>query len=264
MGPETGLRRPGKTVRANYALSYQAAKRLMDIVISALLLVVLSPLLVVIALCIRLDSPGPVFFRQTRVGYNRRRRRDPRRQPRPLAPGRPDQRSSRIRRQQDLGARPFTMYKFRSMRCSADPTVHRQYIRSFIQNQAPGAGGGEGAPPLFKLAQDARITRIGRILRRTSLDELPQLINVLKGDMSLIGPRPAIPYEVEDYQEWHKARLGPVPGLTGWWQVHGRSRVSFDEMVRMDIYYSEHRSFGLDVKILLLTPWAVLSCKGAR
>ncbi len=264
MVPETSLRRPVTTVRASFDHSYLPAKRLMDLAVSAVLLVALSPLLLFIALCIRLDSPGPVFFRQTRVGYNRRRHRDQRTQPGPLPTGQPDRRSNRIRRQHDLGARPFTIYKFRSMRRSADAAVHRQYARSFIQNQAPGAGGGEGAPPLFKLAQDARITRVGRILRRTSLDELPQLINVLKGDMSLIGPRPAIPYEVEDYQEWHKARLGPVPGLTGWWQVHGRSRVSFDEMVRMDIYYSEHRSFGLDVKILLLTPWAVLSCKGAR
>ena len=156
------------------------------------------------------------------------------------------------------------MYKFRSMRCSADPAVHRQYVRSFIHNQAPGTGSGERTQQLFKLAHDARVTRLGHLLRRTSLDELPQLINVLKGDMSLVGPRPALPYEVEEYQEWHKARLAPMPGLTGWWQVHGRSRVSFDEMVRMDIYYSEHCSLSLDAQILLSTPWAVLSGKGAK
>ena len=156
------------------------------------------------------------------------------------------------------------MYKFRTMCHSADPEIHRQYVQRFMQNQTPDGLSLDGPnPPIFKLAQDPRVTRVGRLLRRTSLDELPQLINVLKGEMSLIGPRPALPYEVQEYQAWHKARLAALPGITGWWQVKGRSRVPFDEMVRMDIYYVEHRSLRLDLRILLLTPWAVISGEGA-
>ena len=146
------------------------------------------------------------------------------------------------------------------MRVNCDDTLHRAHVAKLIHENTTVSGG----QPSLKLAGDPRITGLGRLLRRTSLDELPQLFNVLKGDMSLVGPRPALPYEVALYKEWHRQRLLCVPGITGWWQVKGRCRVSFDEMVEMDIWYIEHRSLALDLKILfLLTPWAVISGKGA-
>jgi len=145
------------------------------------------------------------------------------------------------------------------MYVNADPEVHLQHMRDLILNDVAPTG----ARPSLKMVGDCRITGLGRFLRRSSLDELPQFINILNGNMSLIGPRPALPYEVECYEEWQKHRLQAVPGLTGWWQVQGRCRVSFDEAVRMDIYYVEHLSLTLDLKILLLTPWAVISGKGA-
>ena len=210
---------------------YLAAKRLVDIVIASTALVVLSPLLLLIALLIKLHSEGPALFVQERVGWDERAR----------------------------AGRIFRLYKFRSMRANSDPRLHREHMARLIKNNSPPA------PECgsVKMANDRRITGLGHILRKTSLDELPQLINVLKGDMSLVGPRPALPYEVELYQEWHRRRLEALPGLTGWWQVKGRCRVTFDEAVRMDIYYVDHRSLALDLKILFLTPWAVISGRGA-
>jgi lipopolysaccharide/colanic/teichoic acid biosynthesis glycosyltransferase len=211
--------------------AYFATKRLIDIVGSLLLLVVLSPLLLLLAILIELHSRGPALFVQDRVGWDE-------------ATGRP---------------RTFRMYKFRSMRANCDPALHRAHVASLIRNNS--APGSECAT--LKLAGDRRITGLGRILRKSSLDELPQLFNVLKGDMSLVGPRPALPYEVELYETWHWRRLQARPGMTGWWQVKGRCRVPFDESVRMDIYYIDHRSLALDLKILLLTPWAIISGNGA-
>jgi lipopolysaccharide/colanic/teichoic acid biosynthesis glycosyltransferase len=210
---------------------YWRLKRAIDIIVSACLLLLLSPLLLLIACAIKLYSPGPALFVQERVGYDRA--------------------TGRIRR--------FKLYKFRSMHMNTDPDAHVQHMHDLILNNVAPTG----ARPSVKMTGDCRITGVGRLLRRSSLDELPQLINVLIGDMSLIGPRPALPYEVECYQEWHKRRLQALPGLTGWWQVKGRCRVSFDEGVRMDIYYIEHMSLALDLIILLLTPWAVISGKGA-
>lgn len=207
-------------------------KRSMDIAGSLLLLAALSPLLAVIALAVKLTSRGPVLFRQQRVGQFGRR---------------------------------FTFLKFRSMHPKNDASVHREYVKSLI---AGGDGcdqsGGNGRTAVYKLTNDKRVTPVGRILRRTSLDELPQLINVLRGDMSLVGPRPAIPYEVEAYNIWHRRRVLAVkPGITGLWQVSGRSRVKFDDMVRLDLRYASSWSLWLDLKILLLTPRAVLSGDGA-
>lgn len=243
---------------------YLLTKRLLDMVLSCFLLVFLSPLFLLIAMSIRLDSPGPVLFKQTRVGQNRRHR-DRRSYSQFSRPARLERRCSNDHRGQDLCGKQFTFYKYRTMYHNADPEVHRRYIQLFIQNRiADGAASGGPRLPTFKLNGDPRITRFGRILRRTSLDELPQLLNVVKGDMSLVGPRPALPYEVEEYQVEHKARLEVVPGITGWWQVRGRSCVPFNEMVRMDTFYIEHRSLALDIKILLLTPWAILSGHGAQ
>jgi len=193
-------------------------KRLIDVTVAAVGLVLCAPLLLLIALAIRLDSPGPIIFRQTRVG---------------------------------LRGRLFEMYKFRSMHVGAEE--QQDMLAEF--NEADG--------PIFKIRDDPRLTRVGRILRRLSLDELPQLVNVLRGEMSLVGPRPPIPAEVEKYQEWHKKRLEAPPGMTGLWQVSGRSRLSFDEMVLLDIYYIENWSLWLDFKILMRTIPKVLLGEGA-
>jgi lipopolysaccharide/colanic/teichoic acid biosynthesis glycosyltransferase len=211
---------------------YLVAKRLMDLALVILGLLVLWPLLLLIAIGIKLHSEGPVIFTQERIGY------DPR----------------------TGTTRPFRFYKFRSMRVNCDDAVHRDYMAKLIhENIRPSE-----VCQSLKLERDPRITGLGRLLRRTSLDELPQLFNVLKGDMSLVGPRPALPYEVALYEERHRQRLLCRPGITGWWQVMGRNRVSFDEGVAMDIWYIQHRSLALDLRILfIMTPWAVISAKGA-
>jgi exopolysaccharide biosynthesis polyprenyl glycosylphosphotransferase len=206
---------------------YPLLKRLLDIIIAGLMIVVLSPIMAIIALAIKLDSPGPIVFRQTRIGKNHR---------------------------------PFTFYKFRSMYHKADTSVHQQFVKNLINGQVPSNNG----HVTYKLTGDKRITRVGAFIRKTSLDELPQLFNVLKGDMSLVGPRPPIPYEVAEYRDWHHRRLSVTPGLTGLWQVRGRSLVSFDEMVAMDIAYVEQRSLWLDLTLLVQTIPVVLSGRGAR
>jgi lipopolysaccharide/colanic/teichoic acid biosynthesis glycosyltransferase len=210
---------------------YLATKRAVDVVAGALGLAMCAPLFLVIALAIKLTSKGPVFFRQRRIGQ--------------------------------FGT-PFVFLKFRSMFLNNDPKIHREYVQQLISGKAapqPTTVNGGGA---YKLTKDPRVTRVGAFLRRTSLDELPQLYNVLRGEMSLVGPRPAIPYEVEAYRPWHRRRvLHAKPGITGLWQVSGRSRVGFDEMVRLDVRYAMTRSFLLDLKILLMTPKAVLLGDGA-
>ncbi|HUP02836.1 MAG TPA: sugar transferase [Bryobacteraceae bacterium] len=206
-------------------------KRSMDIVGSLLALAIDLPLFVVIALAIKLTSRGPVFFRQERVGRN---------------------------------GRKFGFLKFRSMYVNCDDAAHREYIKKFMAGQ-DGCGQGNGPKAAYKLVDDPRVTRVGRFLRKSSLDELPQFLNVLKGDMSLVGPRPPLPYEVEQYRVWHRARiLAAKPGITGLWQVKGRSRVKFDDMVRMDLQYASTWSVWLDIQILLQTPAAVIMATGAH
>jgi lipopolysaccharide/colanic/teichoic acid biosynthesis glycosyltransferase len=206
-------------------------KQVMDIVCSALMLVLCAPLFLTIALAIKASSKGPVFFRQQRVGQY---------------------------------GRYFTFLKFRSMHTDNDPSVHREFATKLIAGEIkhnPSTGNGKMT---YKLTDDKRITRVGKFLRRSSLDELPQLVNVLKGDMSLVGPRPAMPYELEAYQTWHRRRVLDVkPGITGLWQVTGRSSVRFDEMVRLDLQYAASWSPWLDLKILMRTPRAVIGGAGA-
>ena len=208
-----------------------AIKRTMDIVGSLIALTLAAPLFLLIAIAIKLTSSGPIFFRQQRVGQY---------------------------------GRSFVFLKFRSMHVSNDTAVHKEWFNKFRNGQAqrqPTNGQKNGS---FKLTNDPRITRVGKFLRRTSLDELPQFVNVLRGEMSLVGPRPPIPYEVDDYLAWHRGRiLEAKPGLTGLWQVNGRSRVTFDEMVRLDLQYARTWSIWLDIKILLKTPKAVISGDGA-
>lgn len=206
-------------------------KRLLDIVGSILGIVIFSPVMIITAIAIKLSSPGPIIFIQPRFGMK--------------------------------GIR-FPFYKFRSMKVNGDDRIHREYVTSLIKGELDKINQGDEEKPLYKMKDDPRITKVGRIIRRTSIDELPQLFNVLKGEMSLVGPRPPIPYEVEKYQPWHLRRILEVkPGITGLWQVEGRSRTSFDEMVRLDLRYAQNWSLWLDLKILLKTIKAVLHSSGA-
>jgi lipopolysaccharide/colanic/teichoic acid biosynthesis glycosyltransferase len=209
----------------------RGVKRMMDIAGSALALVAFAPLFLTIAIAIKISSEGPVFYRQLRLGQF---------------------------------CVPFVFLKFRSMYINNDAGAHQKYVRELIAGQAERQapqGNGEG---VYKLTNDARVTFVGKFLRRTSLDELPQLLNVFKGEMSLVGPRPPIDYEVKAYGFWHRRRLLEAkPGITGLWQVNGRSRVNFDDMVRLDLKYARTWSPWLDVKILMRTPRAVVSGDGA-
>jgi lipopolysaccharide/colanic/teichoic acid biosynthesis glycosyltransferase len=212
-----------------------ALKRPIDVVGSLLALCLFAPIMLLTALAIRLTSPGPVIFRQTRVGK---------------------------------GGVSFTFYKFRSMAADSDDGIHRKFVADLIKNDETGKDANAHAmavgPSIYKIRTDPRVTRVGRIIRKTSIDELPQLFNVLKGDMSLVGPRPPIPYETANYEAWHLRRVLAVrPGITGLWQVDGRSRVTFSDMVRMDLRYVRRCSLTTDLKILFKTVRAVLRCEGA-
>lgn len=206
-------------------------KRGMDIMGSLAALILFSPLFVAIMIAIKMTSRGPVFYRQERIGRY---------------------------------GRPFIFIKFRSMYVENDVAVHKEWFRKFVSGQAQLYATKANGNGVYKLPNDPRVTRIGRLLRRTSLDELPQFINVLKGEMSMVGPRPPIPYEVQAYQSWHRGRiLEAKPGITGLWQVNGRSRLAFDDMVRLDLRYARGWSLWLDFKILLQTPKAVVLGEGA-
>jgi lipopolysaccharide/colanic/teichoic acid biosynthesis glycosyltransferase len=207
-------------------------KRGIDILGSAALLLLLSPILAVIALAIKLTSKGPVIFGQERLGQ--------------------------------FGTK-FKCFKFRTMYANNDPKIHREYVQNFIAGQTKGANSNGYEPVVYKLTNDPRVTAVGRFLRKTSLDEFPQFWNVLRGEMSLVGPRPPVAYEFEMYDYWHRRRVFELkPGVTGLWQVNGRSRTSFDDMVRLDLRYSQTWSLWLDLKILLATPLAVVAGNGAH
>jgi exopolysaccharide biosynthesis polyprenyl glycosylphosphotransferase len=200
--------------------SERLAKRTIDVGAALLVVVVGSPFFLAVALLIKLTSRGPVFYSQKRVGEQ---------------------------------GRVFTLFKFRTMRQDSDDSIHREFTRSFIEGRMPNSSLDEKAASVYKLTNDPRVTSVGNFLRKTSLDELPQFINILKGEMTIVGPRPPLHYELEYYEEWHKLRLEVRPGLTGLWQVSGRSSVPFDEMVKLDLYYIEHWSLLLDFKIMLRT-----------
>jgi lipopolysaccharide/colanic/teichoic acid biosynthesis glycosyltransferase len=206
-------------------------KRILDIAGSLFALVVLAPFMLLIAAMVKWTSPGPVLFRQARLGQD---------------------------------GKAFTFLKFRSMYAKSDHAIHEAFVQKFIANGTADSESASGERPVFKLQADPRITRIGSFLRKTSLDEIPQFFCVLRGDMSLVGPRPPLPYEFKVYKIWHRRRLLAVkPGITGFWQVEGRSRVKFDEMVRMDIQYAKTWSLWKDIRILLKTPGAVMNGNGA-
>ena len=206
----------------------RTGKPVFDAVLASLFLVMLSPLLVVVALLIRLTTPGPALIRQTRVGRDRR---------------------------------PFVLYKFRSMYTGSSDELHRQYVRKLLTEDEPPAGGQRG---LFKLEDDPRVTPVGRLLRRTSLDELHQLLNVIRGDMSLVGPRPALPWEAEMIGEAHGQRFDVRPGLTGLWQISGRSRLTMRQGLELDVEYVSRQSFAFDLMILVKTVPVVLLTRGAQ
>ncbi len=203
------------------------AKRLVDIVGAVLLLAVTAPLLLITAVAVKLDTAGPVLFRATRIGQ---------------------------------GGRPFTMFKFRSMAANADQSLHVKFIKNLLQN----GDAQSRSENWYKLENDPRITRVGRVIRRWSIDELPQLFNVVKGDMSLVGPRPEVPYAVEEYEAWQWQRFDVLPGMTGLWQISGRGELSPIEMLRLDVAYVNGYSLWLDLKLLAKTLGAVAMRIGSR
>ena len=206
---------------------YWGIKRALDIAASAVVLLIMLPFLALIAFVIKLTSEGPVLFEQDRLGQ--------------------------------FGAR-FKCLKFRTMYINSDPKIHCDYVREYIAGKAQCEDSGNSEKVLYKLTADPRVTTIGRFLRKTSLDEFPQFWNVLRGQMSLVGPRPPVPYEFEVYDIWHRRRVLELkPGITGLWQVSGRNRMRFDEMVRLDLRYYQEWSLWLDLKIILATPWALVS-----
>ena len=206
--------------------SYLPIKRALDVVVSTALIIIFSPLMILITVGIKLFSPGPILFRQTRVGKD---------------------------------GVPFEMLKFRSMRLENAPDLHREYVQKLIsENCDPETLGVES----LKLESDPRITGLGKVLRKLSLDELPQFFNVLHAEMSIVGPRPSLPYEYEVYKEWHKQRVAVHPGITGLWQVTARNLVCFDDQVRIDLDYIQNMNLSLDLKILLLTPYEMIIGKG--
>ena len=207
-------------------------KRVIDVAGSSIGILIFAPLLIVIPVLIKLTSKGPVLFRQPRVGQYEKK---------------------------------FMFLKFRSMYVNNNSDVHREFVHNLIANKTSGAAGGNGnGQKVYKIQNDKRITPIGNFLRKTSLDELPQFFNVLRGEMSLVGPRPPIPYELEKYDIWHRRRVLEIkPGITGLWQVMGRSSTTFDEMVRLDLQYATSWSLRMDIGILLKTPLAVVAGKGA-
>jgi len=204
-------------------------KRTVDLVMALVSLLISAPLFLVIALLVKRSGSGPIFYVQERLGRD---------------------------------GRPFRFFKFRTMQHNSDDVIHRQFAAMFINGDAEGCRRTNGQADLYKMKSDPRVTAIGLWLRRTSLDELPQLYNILRGDMSLVGPRPPISYEIENYLPWHMERLKVTPGLTGLWQVSGRSSVSFDEMVRLDLHYINHWSIWLDTQILFKTVPVVIKGSG--
>ncbi|MFQ5601394.1 MAG: sugar transferase [Candidatus Krumholzibacteriia bacterium] len=243
---------PSEKDAAREALGNRASllfKQVLDYAMSGAFLLLTSPLFLVIAALIKITSPGPIFFVQERVGQ---------------------------------GGRKFRFYKFRTMKHNSDDSVHREFSRNFIRGDGSESGsngngrrrwngngtGLAGTAPetedkVYKLTRDPRVTVVGQFLRRTSLDELPQLFNVLRGEMSMVGPRPPVVYELEHYLEWHKRRLAAKPGITGLWQVSGRSSVPFDEMVLLDLYYIENRTTAMDLGIMVKTLPVMVKGDGA-
>jgi lipopolysaccharide/colanic/teichoic acid biosynthesis glycosyltransferase len=211
----------------------QIVKRVLDIVLATLALALVWPVLALLVVLIRLDSRGPALFVQKRIGK---------------------------------GGRPFNIYKFRTMTHNVDQSAHMKFMQAYVAGavESNSCSRNEGSDVVYKPFTEAQVTRVGRLLRKTSLDELPQLLNVMRGEMSLVGPRPNVPYEVEAYKEWHMERLTILPGITGLAQVNGRSALDFDSICRFDIEYARKMNVGLDIKILFQTVFSVIKGRGAH
>jgi len=203
-------------------------KRALDLILTSLILIAFSPWLFLIMLAIKIGSPGPVFYKQMRLGER---------------------------------GEPFTFYKFRSMYVNTDDVKHRSYVKNLIKAGNPYEID-ENGKPLFKISDDGRVTSVGKLIRKYSVDEFPQLLNVLRGEMSLVGPRPPLPHEYQDYRDWYKKKLDGIPGITGLWQVSGKNRIPFEEMVKLDIHYLKNWSLWLDIKIILRTVPVMLKGDG--
>jgi len=213
-----------KDIRANK--NYLVVKRVFDILAALVLLVIFGPLMIIIALAIKLFSPGPILYRQTRIGKD---------------------------------GKPFEMLKFRSMRLENAPDLHREYVSKLILENCDPESLGQKT---LKLESDPRITGLGKVMRKLSIDELPQFFNVLRGEMSIVGPRPSLPYEYKLYKDWHKKRVLVLPGITGLWQVTARNKVRFDDMVKIDLHYIQNMTLLLDLRIILMTPYEMIRGKG--
>ncbi len=233
-----------KSAAANMrTLAYFNAKRAIDIVAASLVLLVLGIPMLIIAMLIEIETPGSAIFAQERVTARRKRI---------------------VNGKAEFDVVTFTCYKFRTMYKDASSEMHQAFMKAFIKNDAAAMAAINGAEnaEVKKIVKDPRVTLIGKFLRKTSLDELPQFINVLKGEMTLVGPRPCIPYEVEEYQAWHKKRLQAIGGITGLWQVSARSAADFDGMCKLDIEYIESQSLMTDIKITLKTPLVMIFGRG--
>jgi lipopolysaccharide/colanic/teichoic acid biosynthesis glycosyltransferase len=217
-------------------------KRIVDVTLAGLALIVFAPLIALIAVAIRLDSDGSALFKQERLGTKRVTRN-----------------GKRV-----WIIQSFTMYKFRTMHQNAPSALHKEFVQAYIRNDVEAMKRINAGSDTFKLARDPRITRIGAFLRKTSLDELPQLFNVINGTMSLVGPRPALKYELDVYETWHKERFAAVPGITGYWQTVARNEADFNKMIELDVWYVRRQSLLLDLKIMIQTPLAIIKGKGAR
>lgn len=213
---------PVPVTSARPAALTSVTKRVLDVILAIILIALTSPILLVAALLIKVTSPGPILFRQERIG---------------------------------VSGVPFTCYKFRTMHHGASDQAHRSLVLGMLISGATSADGGDGQP--YKLNGDHRVIPVGRWMRRSSIDELPQLINVLRGEMSIVGPRPPVPYEVDGYEEWQMERLTVRPGITGLWQVSGRNRLTYNEMCVLDIAYLRNWSVATDLRIMLSTPWVM-------
>jgi lipopolysaccharide/colanic/teichoic acid biosynthesis glycosyltransferase len=230
--PSNPVLYPDLSKRADEKRVSGALKRTMDVLGSIAALILFAPVFLIIAAAVKATSKGPILFRQQRIGQH---------------------------------GQPFTFLKFRSMRQDNDPAIHKEYVQRLIAGKAERNGSNGNGTGVYKLTKDPRVTSVGSFIRKTSLDELPQFINVLRGEMSLVGPRPPVQYELEAYDFWHRRRvLEAKPGITGLWQVSGRSRVTFDEMVRLDLRYARSWSPWMDLKILFRTPLAVVLGNGAH
>jgi len=232
----------GMVVESGKTDFYYFTKRAIDITFSMIALIILFPFMLLVALLIRLDSPGPVIFTQKRITTNRKK----------------------VNGAYQWERAEFSFYKFRTMKHNADCTLHKTYVKALIEHDDQKLSDiNKTDTKIKKLTNDPRVTRLGHILRRSSIDELPQFWNVLKGDMSLVGPRPAIPYEMDYYKPWYFRRFETKPGLTGLWQVVARCSIDFDGMVKLDIEYLERQSLFEDLKIIFKTPVAIFLHRGA-